>query len=370
MKNKLSFNILDYTKKDSFFFDVTKFLLLIYKIFDYNELKYEEEDLAIINEEINECNRIKNDTKEDKKNFLIIPEFYESLKSMILVNKMNSSYAENIKSIISEINIKEGLSLRKIKSEYEEKFKMQISIATISRVMKNHLNLRYLKTTIKTKKLLKENYMFMSFLFLKGISRALNLKLNLIYIDESGFSLENNNFRMWRNRADDLCIGSDKNIKKRLNLILASNKEEIIHYYITEENVDENEFLLFLKGIEGKTNKNKKDCILIIDNASYHKTEKIIDFVLKNKLKVLTIVPYQSKFNMSELIFRYIKNRTYKRIFESYKEIKLEIEKILQSEELKRSLNNLFKETLIKYVNYEEENKNIDLNYLYDKMNY
>ena len=101
MKNKLSFNILDYTKKDSFFFDVTKFLLLIYKIFDYNELKYEEEDLAIINEEINECNRIKNDTKEDKKNFLIIPEFYESLKSMILVNKMNSSYAENIKSNIS-----------------------------------------------------------------------------------------------------------------------------------------------------------------------------------------------------------------------------------------------------------------------------
>ena len=43
-------------------------------------------------------------------------------------------------------------------------------------------------------------------------------------------------------------------------------------------------------------------------------------------------------------------------------EIKSEIEKILQSEELKIGLNNLFKETLVKYVNYEEENKDIDLN--------
>ena len=369
MKNKLSFNIINYNKKDSFFFDVTKFLLLIYKIFDYNELKYEGEDILIINKEINESISFKNNIKGDKK-IDVLPEFYENYQSMILMNKTNSSYAKKIKSIINEINIKERLSLRKIKTKYEEKFKMKISISTISRVMKNHLNLHYLKTTIKNKKLIKDNYIFMSFLFLKGISRALFLKLNLIYIDETGFILENNNFRTWRSSNDELIIGPEINKKKRLNLILASSKEKIVYSLFTEDNIDENAFLLFLNGIVEKLDKDRSDSIFIMDNASFHKTEKIISYVIKNKLKVLTIVPYQSKFNMAELIFRFIKNRTYKIIFDSYTEMKSEIEKIFQSDKLKISLNNLFKETIVKYVKYEEDNKDIDLNSLYDRMEY
>ena len=37
------------------FFLRHKISLMIYKIFDYNEIKYEEEDINIIDEEINEC---------------------------------------------------------------------------------------------------------------------------------------------------------------------------------------------------------------------------------------------------------------------------------------------------------------------------
>ena len=107
--------------------------------------------------------------------------------------------------------------------KYEEKFKMKISISTISRVMKNHLNLHYLKTTIKNKKLIRDNYIFMSFLFLKGISRALFLKLNLIYIDETGFILENNNFRTWRSSNDELIIGPEINKKIKMTMIIKIN---------------------------------------------------------------------------------------------------------------------------------------------------
>ena len=55
----------------------------------------------------------------------------------------------------------------------------------------------------------------MSFLFIKGIIRSLFLNLNLIFVDETGFLLENNNYYTWRNSREEIFRDPKKNVKQR-----------------------------------------------------------------------------------------------------------------------------------------------------------
>ena len=47
----------------------------------------------------------------------------------------------------------------------------------------------------------------MTFIFIKGILRSLYLGLNLIFRDETGFTLTNNNLKMWRKNHQDILGG-------------------------------------------------------------------------------------------------------------------------------------------------------------------
>ena len=76
----------------------------------------------------------------------------------------------------------------------------------------------------------------------------------------------------------------------------------------------------------------------------------VITAFKKNKFKVLTIPPYKYSFNMVELTFRFIKNITYKNIYISIEQMKDEVEKILQGEDIKKSLINMYREIPIKYI--------------------
>ena len=84
-----------------------------------------------------------------------------------------------------------------ISLEYSKKYSKTISTMTISRILRNNLNMRFRKTILKNPKLSEDNFILMNFLFLKSICRCLSLGLNIIYIDETGFSLNNTNLRMW-----------------------------------------------------------------------------------------------------------------------------------------------------------------------------
>lgn len=367
-EKKIKFNIANYKEQNSFFFDSTKYIGLLYAIYDMNELKYSEEDFEIINQEIEKCILKKNEINSPKQTE-ILPEFLNSIKCLIPLDSTETNYAKNIRNIVKDINERRLLSLRKIKALYKQKYQSDISITTISRVLKNHLNLHYLKTTIKNKKLNTDKYKFMSFVFLRGILRAIYLNLNIIFIDESGFYLQNNNFRMWRNRKEEILLGPESNSKNKINLLLAADRTQIINKKLIEQNVDEEVFYTFLKEIIEKIYiNNKSKYILIIDNAAYHKTNKIFNFVVSKKIKLLTIVPYNSKFNMAEFVFRYLKNKIYKRIYNTISELKQDIETFLQSKELKDCLGNLYKETLEHYYQFEKDNQNLDLNEIYDNI--
>ena len=123
----------------------------------------------------------------------MIPKFYRGFKHLKQVKKDISQNGEKIKSIIENYDRDKRLTLKLIASLFKEKFFRDISIMPISSILRSELDLHYRKTILKSPKLLDNNYKLMTYFYIKGISRCIKLGLNLIFIDETGFSLNNNN---------------------------------------------------------------------------------------------------------------------------------------------------------------------------------
>ena len=81
------------------------------------------------------------------------------------------------------------------------------------------MNLKYLKTTTKSDKLKEASSKIRAFIFIKIIIKALLLKMNIIYIDETNVQLENNHLRVWRYNGECPYFKSDK--RGRKNIIMA-----------------------------------------------------------------------------------------------------------------------------------------------------
>ena len=196
---------------------------------------------------------------------------------------------------------------------------------------------------------------------MKIFSRAIRLGLKFIYIDESGFYLHNNHFRNWVEDNEEIYFYNKGN--KKLNLLLAVSSEKIIHYSIQEENTNSSNFNKFIEDMIRKINKDKEqNYVMILDNCSCHLTNELFETYYNNNLKILFNIPYLSNFNMVENVFRLIKNKTYKKLYNSINELKSDVIKILNDNNTKNSLNKLFIETIGEYIKFIKQNEYINLN--------
>ena len=173
-----------------------------------------DNDISILNQEINNYETLIN-TNEGKNVSKILTIFYDAISNLNEIPKQNSDYAKKIKKIIDEYKGPKTITLKYIKDKYNEFYNKDISLITISRILRFHLGFQYRKTKIKNSKLEDINYIIMSYGFIKGIIKAIDLKFNIIYIDECGFQLENNNLRIWRRPGDEIIGGAIKDLKKK-----------------------------------------------------------------------------------------------------------------------------------------------------------
>ena len=150
------------------------------------------------------------------------------------------------------------------------------------------------------------------YFFLKVFLRSIYLGLNQIFLDEAGFYSNNKNFYTWGKR--DQIIYQNINDKKKINLLMAVSQNKVYHYMITKESTNNTIFKKFMvELVEKMTEEERKNSFIILDNLSCHLTSDLFSFYKDSKLKVLFNVPYQSLWNMIELVFRLVKNKTFKK---------------------------------------------------------
>lgn len=94
------------------------------------------------------------------------------------------------------------------------------------------------------------------------------------------------------------------------------DKENVIYYKISRTNTNEETFLDFMTEFLNQSKKiNISKYIIVMDNLSCHKTQKIINFFISNRINVIFNIPYMSQFNCVELAFRSIKQELYSNLY-------------------------------------------------------
>ena len=204
LKHSRKNTILNFDANDSFYFKLTNIKNIFKQIDNKSEVKINQNDINALNDELNNINIIINKNNDELEIINIIPEFYNSLKNSILLKKQKSEKAVKFEKIIDNYKGSKRLTLKKVSLLYFKEYFDKIDKMTVSRILKKEVDLPYRKTIIKTRKLVEDNYKLMVYLFLKGVSRCLMLGLELVFIDETGFSLNNANLKVWRNSTEQI----------------------------------------------------------------------------------------------------------------------------------------------------------------------
>lgn len=95
---------------------------------------------------------------------------------------------------------------------------------------------------------------------------------------------------------------------------------------------------------------------------SCHLTSDLFELYNKGNLKILFNAPYQSQWNMIELVFRFLKNKIYKKLYNNNKELEKDIIEIIESGKIEVSLPLLYNETLYHYLFFINKYYNFNLN--------
>ena len=345
-----------------FIYDLGKIQSIIYSIKDKNNNKMSDKDINSLSEEINKysANIQLNKNEYDIK---ISEEDYYSINDYFSCQQNDNDLVSWLNKKINENDTRQKISCRKLSKIYEKEKGKKISLSYIYYNLKNKLHLHYLKTSIKKKVTMSRNSIFLCHCFLKIISRAISMGYDILFLDESSILSHNNNFRCWRKSNEQIYLNYDT--EKRSNLLLIINKEKVIYYKINRKNTNEETFLEFFQEFLKESKKLALGKYLVVmDNLSCHKTPKLINYFVENKINIVFNCPYMSQFNCVELCFRYIKRQLYSNLFSSLDDVENYVKKLLDDKNNRKTLLKNYISTMKTYILYFDKNKNINLNNL------
>ena len=365
LKNKIrkqNPSIFHFNNQSFFIYEPRYYQFWIDKLTNKNNLKPNDNDISFL---INYINSLQTEQDLKNNNYLeinIVEVFYEFLNKVKLIKPKENTKVMRIKEIIINANKSMNISCRRIKNEYIKKYDEYISHTTVNRIMKNILKYRFVKCSVKTDKLQTNESIKQTFFFIKIFLRALKMGINFIFIDESSLYTQNNNYKTWKLPNENIYTTIKDSFKR--NLLLAVSKDKTISFKLTQNTTTSNEFQTFFIQMLSCLDENEiQNSIFILDNHSSHLTPKLFKLYNDKKLKILFGVPYFSELNMIELVFRGLKNITYKFLFKSIEELENKVKELLNDSKFCLSYKFYFKEVLNNYLNFININKNINLNY-------
>lgn len=172
------------------------------------------------------------------------------IKKLLILNDKELA----IQNIFNDHSNTKWLSCSKIAKIYLDLYQIKISKKTVHRILTKKLNCSFRKTSIKNDKLLSSESIKQNFFVVKLILRIIKLGGELVYIDESPFYSQNNNFKMWRKSDQDF----DYKENKKVNLILAVSSSKVVYYKITRQTTNSETIKLFINEWLDKLNDEEK----------------------------------------------------------------------------------------------------------------
>jgi hypothetical protein len=132
-------------------------------------------------------------------------------------------------------------------------------------------------------------------------------KNDIIYLDESGFDMNMRKEFGWKERGKRLYDNKSGNRKgKRITVISALKDRKLLAPMWFEGNTDTN---IFNEWIEKcLVPELKPNQVIVMDNATFHKSEATRKLIESVECKLLYLPPYSSDFNPIEQKWGHVKN--------------------------------------------------------------
>ena len=140
---------------------------------------------------------------------------------------------------------------------------------------------------------------------------------NIVAIDESGFNHFPSPIYGYSLKGQPAIVEFvPSNDRVRYSLLMAISKTGQIEYSISSQNVTGDIYNKFIDKLQCS-----HGSILLMDNASIHKTKILKEIITEKNLNICYTPPYSPEFNPIELVFGIIKQKFYKQRYTGYTSI-------------------------------------------------
>jgi transposase len=358
--NTTNISPLCFQENEIFMFDCKFPNKILCKIPNLNSLKLNDME----NNHIKSILKFQNNQNniDDNKVFIqILPELKQRIEKFNKIKLHTNPLYVIIERLIKEHSKTGHISLLKLRDLIKIECGKNISKSTLWRIMRNKLGYCYRKTNIKNIVVNSLKNIISTYLYIKVLTNAILQKLYVVFIDESGFKIQNNNFRNWIKKGINLNVNSGE--RGKVNLIMGISSDRVVHYELNRINTDRNVFLSFINNLYEKLNDEERNkLLLIIDNATFHRTEENIKNFISKKIRILYTSPYKSELNPIEYVFRHIKNYTYKKIFNNFEELEDFIKDIINFRINPNNLDLMIQTALKEFLYFNSKNNDKNLN--------
>jgi transposase len=147
------------------------------------------------------------------------------------------------------------------------------------------------------------------------ISRMVNLPkdVTIVSIDESGFDQRVAPIYGYSLKGKQAIMEyQTSNDRHHYSLLMAIGSNGTQHYIINKGSINSQCFLEFIKTLD-----LTKGTILLMDNASIHKSKSLQEYTTSKGFVICFTPPYSPEFNPIEMVFGMVKNDYYKLRYQS-----------------------------------------------------
>lgn len=149
--------------------------------------------------------------------------------------------------------------------------------------------------------------------FLFNFRDSLARNVNIVSIDESGFDCRKSSVYGYSQKGQPCIIEYNTcSQRKRISLLMAIFDDGSHQYELVTDNVSSFRYAEFIKRLNVH-----KNSILLMDNASIHKSVIIKEVIESKGCKAMFVPPYSPEYNPIENIFGIIKTQFYRACLKS-----------------------------------------------------
>ena len=219
--------------------------------------------------------------------------------------------------------------LKRVLQTIEEEWKIKVSKDTIKRVIKSlSMSWRRVRRVVGGKPD-EQEYKEKQEQLTELLEQEKQGKIDLRYLDESGFSLTPPIPYAWQEKGTGLSLPSQRS--KRLNVVGLMNRNNDLSAYVFEGSITS---AVILACIDDFARQSTKPTVIVMDKASIHTSQMIqerLEEWKNQQVEIFQLPPYSPQLNLIEILWRFMKYEWIElNAYESWDSLVSYVEKVLR----------------------------------------